>query len=800
MDRLNGLDLYNFAASLLASPEVGERASLLAEAVCLLVPQSACILYRRPSDGTNSSWIALATAGEVAMESAEVPGDSRLLASLIDAREPLVYQAGELDREDYAHLHVLRTLRSIGYVPLIAEDEVRGAFEIVAFQHALAHAELRSIESLAGLAAVAISSADDLHQQRQDLLDSIHRLTQLYDLEKSLNATLELDALIGLIPEKVAVMLPCQAIHLWMFDGGTLRLMSRFGYDDTVATGATESPGEGYVADMAEEGDPLLITDPEDPRLTSRNASLTGGDAQPITTALLVPLLQDGSEVGVIEAVNRADNQAFDDDDLFFLSTMSETVSSALKNASLLLAERKLEILETLVQVSSEITSTLRLDRLLQIIVNSPQSVLPFERCSVALDNRGKLQLKAISGMETIRAGDASVDRLRELVQWLSTHFEQLLVRQHGAVAEHEDATISSAIGRYFEESGYRSLFALPLTDDQGRVGLLLYESSDPDFLEIAQIEMIKVLAGQTTVAMRNALLYREVPLISLIEPFMHRKQAFLRSDPRRRWTTLAAAAAALAFLFFFPLPLRVSGNAVVAPLHVVTVAAPVEGNVEEVFAREGQRVLRGDVVGTLSDATWRTELTSAQTRYQAQMLTMQSDLARQSPLAGRESAQSEYLRAEMDRAQLRVQSAQLRSPIDGIVVTPNLGNAAGEHLLAGAAFAQVLDISNAMINVAVDQEDAPLLRSGQSVSIKLNSFPARTLHGRVSIVSPQAQTSEGKRVFFARVPLPNGNASLRDGMDGRAKIYVGFRPAGYVLLRHAALLVWQTLWNWIGW
>ena len=40
------------------------------------------------------------------------------------------------------------------------------------------------------------------------------------------------------------------------------------------------------------------------------------------------------------------------------MSSMSETVASALKNASLMFAERKLEILEALVHVSSEITST----------------------------------------------------------------------------------------------------------------------------------------------------------------------------------------------------------------------------------------------------------------------------------------------------------------------------------------------------------------------------------------------------------------------------------------------------------
>ena len=202
---------------------------------------------------------------------------------------------------------------------------------------------------------------------------------------------------------------------------------------------------------MAEEGVPLLMNDPDDPRLATRNER--AGDGLPITNALLVPLIeheQNGggeSELGVLEAVNKAGGDPFNEDDLFFMNSMSETVSSALKNASLMYAERKLEILQALVQVSSEITSTLRLDRLLQIIVNSPQSVLPFERCSIALDNRGRLQLKAVSGMANIPVGEFQVERLRELLQWLSSYDRQLLIRQHQEEPDTEDARVRAAIG-----------------------------------------------------------------------------------------------------------------------------------------------------------------------------------------------------------------------------------------------------------------------------------------------------------------------------------------------------------------
>jgi len=801
--RLNSEHFSELAQSLLASPEVAARAELLADAVHKALPGSACALYSLRSSADGAFWTALGVSDEISVVDPSIAATAPLFAPLLESPRPTVYSAGQLAREDYAHIHVLRTIRSIGYLPLLREQELVGTFEIVTFSDPLTETALQALEGLAQLAVIALGSAEQYEEQRQNLLDSIHRLSQLYDLEKSLNETLDFEPLLELIPVKVAAMLPCQAIHLWMFDGGRLRLVSACGDDATVEVGATEDAGEGYVGDMAEEGVPLLINDPEDPRLATRNQRASGG--LPVTDALLVPLIehaQDGgeSELGVLEAVNKEGGAGFTDDDLFFMNSMSETVSSALKNASLMHAERKLEILEALVHVSSEITSTLRLERLLQIIVNSPQSVLPFERCSIALDNRGRLQLKAVSGMANIPTGEVQVEHLRELLQWLSNYDRQLLIRQHEEEPETEDAQVRTAIGKHFESSDYRALFALPLADDQGRVGLLLYESSDPDFLEVAHIEMIKVLAGQTTVAIRNALLYREVPLIGLLEPLVARKQAFLRSNRKRQALILGSVAAAILSLIFCPLPLRISGAAVVAPQSVVTLAAPVEGTVARIYAREGQHVSQGEMLGTMDDWLWRNQLIAAQAKYEAAVLAMQGDLARRSAQAGEDRTQADYLQAEMERARLRIANAQLRSPIDGIVMTPDLQNAAGEHLDAGATFAQVLDLASARINIAVDQEDAHLVQAGQQAAIKLDSFPAQTLHGQIFSVSPEAQPSADGRVFYAHVLVPNGSAELRTGMDGRAKIFAGFRPSGFVLLRAPALWLWKQVWDWIGW
>jgi multidrug efflux pump subunit AcrA (membrane-fusion protein) len=210
--------------------------------------------------------------------------------------------------------------------------------------------------------------------------------------------------------------------------------------------------------------------------------------------------------------------------------------------------------------------------------------------------------------------------------------------------------------------------------------------------------------------------------------------------------------------------------------------------------------VTAGEVMGSLNDWQWRANLAAAEAKYQQAMLEMEDDLAHGSARAGTDRANVNYLRSEAARLRARLESAQLRSPIAGVVVTPNLENAAGEHLDAGAAFAQVLDIDSALVRIAVPEQDAGLLHSGQPAAIKLDGYPQRTWHNTISEVSPQAVAVDGERTFSVEVPVPNTEATLRSGMSGKGKIFIGWRPAGYVLLRRPALWLWQTLWNWIGW
>jgi len=167
---------------------------------------------------------------------------------------------------------------------------------------------------------------------------------------------------------------------------------------------------------------------------------------------------------------------------------------------------------------------------------------------------------------------------------------------------------------------------------------------------------------------------------------------------------------------------------------------------------------------------------------------------------AGVDRVQADYWKAELGRAQRLMETALLRSPIDGVVATPHVDTFAGRKLQQGESFAEIVDASETVVDVAIDDVDAGLLKDGEKAVVKLNSYPARTFHGEVVIVSPKADLLHETPVFYARVRVPNSDGAIRAGMQGRSKVRVGWYPASYVLLRRPAIWFYGKAWSWFGW
>lgn len=788
--------LTDLSPALLAELEIGPRARIIAAAVAELVPESAIVVFSI-DDPRAPVWTAKAMVGELTVDGDPIPLESGTLGAAARERSILQFSAAELSRDDYAHLDVRLNVTALSYVPMLVDEQIAGCIEIVSFSEPPGEPVLDQIADIADLGAIAFRSASVYAAERNAGLASVMRLTQLYDIEKVFNATLEMQTLLPVICEKIGDLVHSSAVNLWMVDKDDLLLLQQAGSDPGSRVGNRQHGEEGVAGSVGESGEAVLLQT-GDELLVRRNGE--SGEAA-AGSLMAVPLLDGESLVGVLEVIRTEGDEPFTDDDLFVLTQVAASAAQALHNSSLLQAERKIEILQTLVSVGQEIGSTLNQQRVLQAIVNQPQLVIPYERAALALEQRNRLTIQAVSGVTKLDTSEPSIERLGEILKWVGGIDTEIHVTQHDEEIDDPRPETREKFRRYFAESDSRGFYAIPLADDEGRLGVLCFESSEPDFLNELHIEVIRILASQATLALRNASLYKEVPFIGILEPLIEKKRRFMAINRRHRTLMIALAAAVVLILIFMPVPMRVSGDAQVAPDQTQYVRAEQDGVVQQVFVHEGQQVEPGTPVAQMADWTARTALAGIQARYNTALAQAADALVKNdTTAAGQRQLEANFLRGEMARATEQLSRMTLRAQVAGIVATPHVENLIGRKLALGDPIMEIVSTENVIADVAVPERDVILLRVGDPARVKLEAFPTRTFSGMVNVVSPAGQVVGENRSFYARIAVPNHDGNLRPGMQGFSKIRTGLRPLGYVLLRDPALWLWSKLWGWFGW
>jgi RND family efflux transporter MFP subunit len=521
---------------------------------------------------------------------------------------------------------------------------------------------------------------------------------------------------------------------------------------------------------------------------------------------MAAPLRKDDEVLGVVEIINKTDGTLFNEDDLFFLSSISEQAAVALHNANLLESERKVHALDALLKISQEITSTLDLDHVLTTVVAQSASVVPFETCVIGFYDRGRFVLGAVSG-ETEVPKTREMSELRERMEWVAEQESPVSANLHedGWQAEPEEAR--AQVVSYLEAYGHQGFYGLPLRDDQGTLGAMILLSKEADFLSESHLETLAILASQTTVAIRNAQLYQQVPLANILHPFAQRKKKFLAAVPQSRMMEYAQRAGIVAlFLTIIPWPMRVGTDATVVPFQRRTVSAIQGGVVKQVFVREGDLVTPGQLLAQLDDSEDRIKLIEADAALsQVRRELAEAEFRNDPAAAGQAQIRSQLYSSEVALEQQRINDARLTSPIAGIVITPKVEEKFGSMIKSGDSFCEVVSQDRMAAEMSVPETDLALVSSGENVSLKLNAFPTTTFEGTVDRIGAQTRIDSGDQYFLVRAIFENAGGKARNGMVGRARIRSrggwfgsGWYPIGYAILRSPFRWVWQKIWPWV--
>jgi HlyD family secretion protein len=138
--------------------------------------------------------------------------------------------------------------------------------------------------------------------------------------------------------------------------------------------------------------------------------------------------------------------------------------------------------------------------------------------------------------------------------------------------------------------------------------------------------------------------------------------------------------------------------------------------------------------------------------------------------------AQINSINASLNQASIQLDYTQLKSPLDGIVISRNVEP--GETVNPGREVLTISDISRVDLKIFVDETEIGKVKPGQKVDVKVDTFPGKIYMGYVSFVSPegeftpkiiQTKKERVKLVYLVKVSIANPNFELKSGMPADA-------------------------------
>ncbi len=239
-------------------------------------------------------------------------------------------------------------------------------------------------------------------------------------------------------------------------------------------------------------------------------------------------------------------------------------------------------------------------------------------------------------------------------------------------------------------------------------------------------------------------------------------------------------------------------------PRYTAEVACEVDGLVERLVARKGDRLRQGDLLAKQRTLPRKLRLQESRARLRevlARIEKAEADLRRAERLFDQKFISEEQLqerRTDLDalrqqerrlRAAIRIVEdslarMEIRAPFDGSVVAER--TEVGQWLDAGDPVIVLSDLSVIHIMVPVPEQQIGRILQGATVAVTIDAFPGRALSGTISAVVPRADTAS--RTFPVQVDVENPDNSILAGMLAR----VTFHPvtlAGALVVHKDALV-----------
>ncbi len=219
--------------------------------------------------------------------------------------------------------------------------------------------------------------------------------------------------------------------------------------------------------------------------------------------------------------------------------------------------------------------------------------------------------------------------------------------------------------------------------------------------------------------------------------------------------------------------PQRIKAIGFIEPNQGVNISTEVAGIIKSIDFKNGAKVERNTTLITLDSSVQQAQLKALE----VQLPAIRDDYLRLKKLykersvseQSLETAESQYQAALANVEELKAVIKQriVKAPFNGVLGIRNVN--LGQFISSGTNIVRLEDLSVMRVRFGVQQSQIGKINIGQTISLKVETFPNEEFKGQINAIEPTVSSETG--LVMVQAELPNNQKTLRGGMFAEVNI-----------------------------